>query len=345
MKPIQSPLSILFLLLASTLPLHAQNVSKYILELETHTKWDAVDSRWNSVRNQWVSDCNLDNIPENSARLLLQFESYLKWEAVDQSWSSRRNAWIEEGQAALVNASVARLLLELESNIKWAAVDDSWKQRRDGWVSELKRIAQNSVAVNASYTPGQLSTPTVTIGTQTWMTSNLDVSHFRNGDTIPEVRTAAAWKQANDNHQPAWCYYDNNPANGRRYGKLYNWYAVTSPKQLAPEGWHIPSDAEWMVLGDFLGGADTAAFAMKTTSGWNDGGNGSNESGFSALPGGYRFYDQSFSNLGEYGYWWSSNLDNSGGLAKVRHINQYNGILWERLEWIEEGLSVRCIKD
>jgi hypothetical protein len=89
---------------------------------------------------------------------------------------------------------------------------------------------------------------TVTIGTQVWMTKNLDVSTFRNGEIIPEAKTPEEWEAAKENKQAAWCYYDNNPANGTKYGKLYNWYAVNDPRGLAPEGWHVPTDQEWNVL-------------------------------------------------------------------------------------------------
>ena len=82
---------------------------------------------------------------------------------------------------------------------------------------------------------------TVQIGTQLWIASNLNVSHFRNGDPIPEAASAAEWKQAAEDKRPAWCYYNNDPVNGRTYHKLYNWYAVNDPRGLAPYGWHVPS--------------------------------------------------------------------------------------------------------
>ena len=110
---------------------------------------------------------------------------------------------------------------------------------------------------------------TVTIGTQVWTTKNLDVSTFRNGDVIPQASTDEAWEAAGENKQPAWCYYDNDPKNGTKYGKLYNWYAVNDPRGLAPAGYHIPTDAEWTVLSDYLGGEDVAGKKMKSTSGWD----------------------------------------------------------------------------
>jgi uncharacterized protein (TIGR02145 family) len=94
---------------------------------------------------------------------------------------------------------------------------------------------------------------TVTIGTQVWMTKNLELSTFRNGEIIPEAKTPEEWEAAGKNKQAAWCYYDNNPANGTKYGKLYNWYAVNDPRGLAPSGWYIPTDEEWRVLENSLG--------------------------------------------------------------------------------------------
>ena len=108
----------------------------------------------------------------------------------------------------------------------------------------------------------------VTIGKQVWMVENLNVDKFRNGDPIPHAETNEEWEKASDNKQPAWCYYDNDPANDTKYGKLYNWYAVNDSRGLAPAGFHIPSDSEWTVLIDYLGGKEVAGVKMKSTSGW-----------------------------------------------------------------------------
>ncbi len=112
-------------------------------------------------------------------------------------------------------------------------------------------------------------TQSVTIGSQTWTTKNLDVATFRNGDLIPEAKTDEEWEAAGENKQPAWCYYENNTANGIKYGKLYNWYAVVDTRGLAPAGYHIPTDDEWTVLSTYLGGEAVAGKKMKSTSGWN----------------------------------------------------------------------------
>ncbi len=108
----------------------------------------------------------------------------------------------------------------------------------------------------------------VKIGKQIWMSKNLDVSTYRNGEQIPQAKDAAQWKYASTNKIPAWCYYEFNERNGKAYGKLYNWYAVSDSRGLAPNGYHIPSDAEWTILTDFLGGSDIAGKKMKSKDGW-----------------------------------------------------------------------------
>lgn len=140
---------------------------------------------------------------------------------------------------------------------------------------------------------------------------NLNVSRYRNGDTIPQVKNAAEWAALSTG---AWCWYKNDSANGRIYGKLYNWFAVYDPRGLAPAGWHIPGDAELTALTTFLGGELVAGGKMKS-SGTIEAGTGlwhapntdaTNSSGFTAFPGGYRNDDGSFYGIGGYGGWWSS---------------------------------------
>jgi uncharacterized protein (TIGR02145 family) len=187
----------------------------------------------------------------------------------------------------------------------------------------------------------------VTIGKQVWMTKNLNVDKFRNGDPIPHAKTNEEWVRAGENGEPAWCYYSNNPDNGDCYGKLYNWYAVNDPRGLAPEGWKIPSDEDWGRLTDFLGGESVAGKKMKSTDFWadNDGesGNGTNESGFSGLPGGNRSYDGTFYDVGKDGTWWSSTEDGTDYVW--RRFLSYNDGYISRLNYDkEEGLSVRCLR-
>lgn len=184
----------------------------------------------------------------------------------------------------------------------------------------------------------------VTIGKQVWMSQNLNVDKFRNGDPIPHVETNGEWKKAGKNKQPAWCYYDNDPANGAKYGKLYNWYAVNDPRGLAPVGYHIPTDEEWTVLTDYLGGEDVVGEKMKSTSGWAESGNGTNESGFSGLPGGFRFSNGPFLNIGKNTQWWSS-IEDSRNLAWARNLYYLDGNILRHNSFKGGGMSVRCLRD
>jgi uncharacterized protein (TIGR02145 family) len=184
----------------------------------------------------------------------------------------------------------------------------------------------------------------ITIASQEWMTENLNVDKFRNGDPIPEAKTDEEWIKAIENKQPAWCYYDNDPANGEKYGKLYNGYAVSDSRGLAPVGWHVPSDAEWTVLTKTLGGEAVAGMKLKSTSGWIDSGNGTNESGFSGLPSGLRYGRGPFSDIGKIGYWWSSAKKVSSP-AWFRGLKYTNVTVRRSLSGKSVGMSVRCIRD
>ncbi len=119
------------------------------------------------------------------------------------------------------------------------------------------------------YSPFLFSQKDVKIGTQVWTSKNLDVSTFRNGEAIPQAKDKAQWKYAAENKISAWCYYEFNENNGKKFGKLYNWYAINDSRGLAPKGYHVPSDAEWTILVDFLGGEKIAAKKMKSKDGWN----------------------------------------------------------------------------
>lgn len=184
----------------------------------------------------------------------------------------------------------------------------------------------------------QVQKSEVIIGAQAWMAKNLEITTFRNGDTIPQAASDEAWTIAGQNKQPAYCY------NGETYGKLYNWYAVNDPRGLAPEGWHIPTDAEWTQLSDYLGGKGVAGKKMKSTSGWNNKGNGTNESGFNGLPGGFRNNLGTFSYQGDGGFWWSASEFYSDG-AYSRYLLHSNDYLSRASDNEDLGFSVRCLRD
>ncbi len=180
----------------------------------------------------------------------------------------------------------------------------------------------------------------VQIGTQTWMTKNLNVSHYRNGDVIPQVTDDAQWINLTTG---AWCYYGNNAANGSIYGKLYNWYAVNDPRGLAPLGWHVASDAEWNTIGIFLGGDGAAGGKMKSVTGWNPpNAAATNSSGFTGIPSGIR--SGTYVNMGNGVNFWSSSASSSSD-AWFRTLS-YSSSAMNRGNiskiW---GESVRCIKN
>ena len=187
----------------------------------------------------------------------------------------------------------------------------------------------------------------VTIGSQIWTSCNLNVSTYRNGDIIPQVTDPTAWIALTTG---AWCYYNNDPANNTKYGKLYNWYAVNDVRGLAPIGYHVPTDVEWTILTDYLGGLTVAGGKMKEvgTTSWNSPNTGAtNTSLFTGLPGGRRINNGAFQNIGQYGAFWTSTdwLDpNTNGAwyylltNSQQQANRYtNGKI--------VGFSVRLIRD
>jgi uncharacterized protein (TIGR02145 family) len=182
---------------------------------------------------------------------------------------------------------------------------------------------------------------TVKIGKQTWAAENLNVKIYRNGDKIPQVKDANEWSKLTTG---AWCYYQNKTEYGFIYGIMYNWYAVNDPRGLAPKGWHIPSDAEWLELINSLGGINEAGIKMKTKTGWSDDGNGTNESGFSALPSGARNNSGEFNDLGRDGYWWSSS-ENTNETAWTRGLNYGYGEVFRGNANKRNGFAVRCVQD
>lgn len=191
---------------------------------------------------------------------------------------------------------------------------------------------------------------TVKIGSQHWKTKNLDVRYYRNGDKIPQEKDPVKWAALTTG---AWCWYNNDSAMGHIYGRLYNWYAVNDPRGLAPEGWHIPSGAEWDTLSTFLGIKVRAGGKMKST-GTIEAGTGlwhepnydaTNSSGFTGLPGGYRDYYGTFNNIGYYGYWWSSTEYGFAEGAKGRGLNYDNGLIYRYYYYKQNGFSVRCLRD
>jgi uncharacterized protein (TIGR02145 family) len=217
-------------------------------------------------------------------------------------------------------------------------------------------FAYNSAGPSLTYSnevtvsTGGATGTNATICSQVWMTQNLDVNTYRNGDPIPQVTDPIQWANLTTG---AWCYYNNDPAHGAVYGKLYNWHAVNDPRGLAPTGWHVPSNAEWTTLESCLGGGLVAGGKMKELGilHWNTPNTGAtNSSGFTGLPGGRRSATNGmFVNIGLSGNLWTSteiSFNNTrAGNWSVYHdgagISSQGGSGDDK----KVGLSVRCIKN
>jgi uncharacterized protein (TIGR02145 family) len=190
---------------------------------------------------------------------------------------------------------------------------------------------------------------TVTIGTQVWMAENLKVIHYRNGDPIPNVVDGSTWAGLTTG---AYCEYNNDPVNVASYGRLYNWYAVDNwyaddSRNIAPAGWHVPSDDEWQTLVDYLGGSSVAGGKLKeadTTHWLEPNTRATNESGFTALPGGWRRSSGSFSQCGVFGLFWPS-MEPWWNYAMYRLLRYDNSTVEHSSMTKKAGFSVRCVRD
>ncbi len=185
---------------------------------------------------------------------------------------------------------------------------------------------------------------TVTIGKQVWMGENLKTTKFNDGTTIPLVTDNKAWEALKT---PAYCWYKNDAtANKNTYGALYNWYTIGTNK-LCPKGWHVPTDAEWTTLTTYLGGENVAGGKLKETgtTHWESPNTGAtNETGFTALPSGYRIYYGTYDNIGNFGYWWNS-TESATSIAYFRNMYyKVSNVLRSYLDK-QNGFSVRCLRD
>jgi uncharacterized protein (TIGR02145 family) len=183
---------------------------------------------------------------------------------------------------------------------------------------------------------------TIQIGDQIWMAENLNVDHYRNGDLILEVKGASEWRSLTNG---AWCYYNSASEGDASYGKLYNWYTVVDDRGLCPPGWHVPSDKDWKILEKFLGDHNQPGGHLKSSLGWKyPNTEGRNIAGFSAMPGGYRFGNGIYYDLGSYGYWWTNSSFGSNN-AWTRKLEYNTSDIIRSYQMKEMGFNVRCIKD
>lgn len=196
---------------------------------------------------------------------------------------------------------------------------------------------------------------TKTFGTKTWMVENLKASRYRNGDSISNLTIDSLWSATK---QGALCNYNNDPANGLKYGKLYNWWAVNDLRNIAPVGWHVATDDDWKALEAFVaadyGTSLSTAKALASTTEWpTDAGSGTvgndrsinNYSGFNALPGGFRCYSATFYFQGvQTRFWTSTSYDDTTAWNRYLYPeNNYLGIYNGALKNV--GFSIRCVKD
>jgi uncharacterized protein (TIGR02145 family) len=190
----------------------------------------------------------------------------------------------------------------------------------------------------------------VQIGSQTWLGQNLKTTHYNDGTPIPLQTAGSVWDTLSTH---AYCWYDNNISNKEPYGALYNWHVTNAAgnggKNPCPVGWHVPDDDEWTALTDFLGGASVAAGKLKETgtAHWNPPNTGAtNETGFTALPGGFRGTAASFVQIGDQGNWWTTyGHPTFTSSAYYRSMSFSSAGVYRSIMGKTLGMSIRCIQD
>ena len=187
---------------------------------------------------------------------------------------------------------------------------------------------------------------TITIGTQTWMAENLKTTKYRNGDAIPNVKVNASWAGLVTG---AYCWYNNDASTYKAaYGALYNWNTVADTRNIAPAGWHVPTEAEFTTLTDYLGGWEVAGGKLKETDTfhWYSPNTGaSNSSGFTALPGGFRHFNNGFFGFGFNGWYWSSSAADTAMDAWMSQLTNDDAHFFPSFFGKTFGIPVRCVKD
>ena len=269
-------------------------------------------------------------------------------------WSTSANPTIAsskttEGAGA---GSFTSAITDLTSNTTYYVRAYATNSAGIGYGSPISFTTQKIVSNTVTDIDGNVY-HTVTIGSQVWMVENLKTTKYRNGSPIPNVTDNTSWVQIMTG---AYCNYNNDAAIGAKYGKLYNWYAVADSRNIAPTGWHVPTDAEWSTLETYVqansGTSGSVAKALASKTDWDSSTNGraigndltkNNTSCFTALPGGYR-YDGSFYNMGGHGYWWSSTAGYTGDAWSMELEYCYS--IMSRFNYYRNcGFSVRCVRD
>lgn len=187
---------------------------------------------------------------------------------------------------------------------------------------------------------------TVTIGSQTWTNTNLNIHTFRNGDSITHAHSIEEWMELGKQKIPAWCWHENDPKTDSKIGKLYNWYAVNDPRGLAPEGYHIPNEKDWNTLIQYLGGELDAAPKMRIGKEWGDSITSQDDkSNFAAIPAGWIIAKPEVTTFSTEGaYWWCAtqlSLKFAWTRFLVFNSREVKSFCFPKAS----GLAVRCVKD
>ncbi len=233
------------------------------------------------------------------------------------------------------------LLEEMEKKLtKCTEESAQLKQEIERLNGLLKTTSKNNLTASSKSSKNNFTT--IKIGNQTWMSENLNVTKFRNGDIILEAQTDELWIKAAEQKVAAWCYYDNDPTQT----KLYNWYAVNDPRGLAPEGYHVPDEDDWNTLVNHLGGETVAAPKLKFASSWGDSTSVVYaKNNFAAEPMGWRKSSKegiAFTKEGAF-FWCSTAL--SMKYAWTRYLIYKSNDVKSYCYPKSSGLSVRCVKN
>jgi uncharacterized protein (TIGR02145 family) len=302
-----------------------------LLQVAVSCKRDPSTPNDGNIQLSVLSNAVTANYDDTSFNILINSNSYWVAES-DEPWCTLNN---KVGRnSATISASFS------ENNTQWARVANITISNGFGDYQTVT-ITQNGLSVTDI--DGNIY-KIVKIGTQMWMAENLKVTRYRNGDLIPNEAYGTVWSSITTG---AYCYYDNDVNYSTTYGHLYNWYAATDSRGIAPIGWHIPTDSEWTVLTNYLGGESIAGGKLKQAgyNHWSTPNTGAtNESGFNALPGGYRYTNGGFNYAGVSGYWWSRTYyTTANAWCRDMSFNYSNVKSYGSNR--SSGLSIRCVKD
>jgi uncharacterized protein (TIGR02145 family) len=283
------------------------------------------------------------NFSQSSTSVTAEFdETIINFDVVsNSSWVAKSDqTWCTVNQkAGRNNANISASFSE--NNTNSARVAQITISNAIG-IYQVVTLTQNGLFVNDI--DGN-SYKIIKIGTQVWMAENLKTTKYSNGSNIPKINDNTAWSNMTTG---ARCYYNNDSTTNKAiYGGLYNYYAVNDSRKISPIGWHIPTYAEWTILVNYLGGESIAGAKLKEagTVHWISTDSGvTNENGFTALPGGYRYFNGTFNSIGGYGLWWTGTEISASSVWGIGLLDVYNSIYPNNFPKVN-GFSVRCIRD